>query len=159
MKHYDVIIIGAGPAGMFTAYKLITEKPELKILLCEQGNSIKNRECPIIAKKVTSCINCDKCAITTGAGGAGAFSDGKASLSTAFGGWLNEYIPDEEVMQLIQEVDDINLKFGAPNKVYYPKDENIKTEALKYDLHLLEAPIRHLGTENNLKMLIKYFDF
>src|SRR5512133_3954378 len=110
---YDVIIIGGGLAGIFTAYELIGSQPDLRVALLEQGAAISQRSCPIVAKKVDHCINCRSCAIMRGFGGAGAYSDGKFNFTTQFGGWLNDYLPDEEVMDLIEYVDQVNMKFGA----------------------------------------------
>ena len=101
MNKYDVAIVGGGPAGIFAAYELCLKKPELKIILLESGKDIYNRVCPISTGKVKSCIGCKPCSIMRGFGGAGAFSDGKYNFTTQFGGWLNEYLSDEEVMDLI----------------------------------------------------------
>ncbi|MGN0941503.1 MAG: NAD(P)/FAD-dependent oxidoreductase [Selenomonadaceae bacterium] len=159
MKHYDVAIVGAGPAGTCAAYELSLKNPKLKIALFESGKDIYSRVCPISAGKVKSCINCKPCSIMRGFGGAGAFSDGKYNFTTKFGGWLNDYIDDDEVMDLIHYVDDINMRHGAPAEVYTTKRSDIGNRALKYDLHLLDASVRHLGTENNLKMLEQTYEY
>ncbi len=153
MKTYDVIIIGAGPAGTFAAYELMEKAPSLKVLVLESGRDIYHRSCPIAAGKVPSCIGCKPCSIMRGFGGAGAFSDGKYNFTTAFGGWLNDYISDKEVMAFIRYVDGINQKHGAPAEVFSTKGSDIGRLALQHDLHLLAASVRHLGTENNLKVL------
>ena len=159
MKQYDVAIIGAGPAGTFAAYELIEKRPDLKIVIVESGRDIYHRVCPISAGKVDSCINCKPCNIMRGFGGAGAFSDGKYNFTTKFGGWLNEYLPDKKVLELIDYVDEINMKHGAPAKVYSTENSNLGKKALGYDLHLLDASVRHLGTENNLKMLEQTYEY
>lgn len=158
MKQYDVAIVGAGPAGIFAAYELIEKKPGLKIGVFESGNDIYHRACPISAGKVKTCICCTPCNIMRGFGGAGAFSDGKYNFTTQFGGWLNEYLDDEEVMKLIRYVDEINMKHGAPSQVFTTAGSELGKLALGYDLHLLDASVRHLGTENNLSMLKKTYE-
>lgn len=159
MNQYDIAIIGAGPAGVFAAYELISSRPELKIVICESGRDISSRICPIAAGKTESCVNCNPCNIMRGFGGAGAFSDGKFNFTTQFGGWLNDYIDDDEVMKLIYYVDEINMKHGAPDKVFSTKGSKLRQKALEYDLHLLEASVRHLGTENNLSVLRRIYSF
>ena len=155
---YDVAIVGAGPAGSFAAYELLETKPGLKVLVLESGKGIHERHCPIAQGKANACVGCKPCSIMRGFGGAGAFSDGKYNFTTQFGGWLNEYISDEEVMDLIYYVDRINQKHGAPSKVFTTTGSDIKKRALEYDLHLLDASVRHLGTENNLMMLKRLYD-
>ena len=152
-KKYDVAIVGAGPAGSFAAYELLEKKPGLSVIVLESGKDINQRSCPIAQGKSTRCIGCTPCSIMRGFGGAGAFSDGKYNFTTQFGGWLNEYLDDEEVMRLIYYVDEINQKNGAPSKVFTTEGSEIKKFALAYDLHLLDASVRHLGTENNLKKM------
>ncbi|WP_337778342.1 lycopene cyclase family protein, partial [Mitsuokella jalaludinii] len=153
MKKYDVAIVGGGPAGVMAAYELVEKKPGLHVIVFESGKDIYHRVCPISAGKVKSCIGCKPCSIMRGFGGAGAFSDGKYNFTTKFGGWLNEYLPDEEVMELIDYVDKINMKHGAPSQIFSTKNSDIGRLALQHDLHLLSASVRHLGTENNLRML------
>lgn len=113
MSKYDVIIIGAGPGGIFAAYELMQKAPELKVAVFEAGNPLEKRKCPIDGKKVKSCINCKTCAIMSGFGGAGAFSDGKYNITNSFGGTLYEYIGKEEAIRLMEYVDDINVEFGG----------------------------------------------
>ena len=159
MKKYDIAIVGAGPAGVFAAYELIEKKPDLSIVVLETGRDIYRRVCPILTGKVESCINCKPCSIMRGFGGAGAFSDGKYNFTTKFGGWLNEYLPDAKVMELIDYVDQINMKHGAPAKVFSTANSDLGKKALEHDLHLLDASVRHLGTENNLKMLQQTYEY
>lgn len=158
-KHYDTIIVGAGPAGIFSAYELFKENPKANILLIEQGKDIDKRSCPMLVKDI-SCINCKPhCSIMTGWGGAGAYSDGKLTLTADYGGWLDEYLGGKKnVMEYIRYVDDIYLQFGGPEKTYGSYDENvaeIERMAATADLKLIPAEIRHLGTENNFEILSK----
>jgi uncharacterized FAD-dependent dehydrogenase len=150
MENYDVIVVGAGPSGIFCSYKLITENPNLKILMIEKGNSIEKRICP--KRKLGKCVNCNPCNITTGFSGAGAFSDGKLTLaSSETGGNLSELIGEDEVKKLIKEMDDIYLSFGADTKLHGVDNreaiDKIRTKAIQANMKLVESPIRHLGTE------------
>ncbi len=158
-KEYDVALIGAGPSAIFAAYELVSLNPKLRIIMVEEGHDIYHRECPIAAKKVPHCINCKICDIMRGFGGAGAFSDGKYNFTSEFGGWLNEYISDKQVEELIDYVDSINLSYGAPTEFFTTKNSSIRKTALKFDLHLLQAKVRHLGTENNLRILKCIYEF
>lgn len=146
---YDVIIVGAGPAGIFTAYQLIENHYPGKILMVEKGKNIRHRTCP--KHKVGYCTKCEPCAITTGFSGAGAFSDGKLSLSPEVGGDLPELIGYDTVQSLIEETDKIYLKFGADPKIEGISDtesiKNIRKMAIASNLKLVDCPIRHLGTE------------
>ena len=150
---YDVAIIGGGPAAIFAAYEFVLKYPQLKVIMLEAGNTIEKRFCPLAAKKVDHCINCNPCSIMRGFGGAGAFSDGKYNFTTEFGGWLNEYLPEDKVIELIDYVDELNCRHGAPGEYFSTKNSKIGVQALKYDLHLLNAKVRHLGTENNLVIM------
>lgn len=151
---YDVIIIGAGPSGIFCAYELIRKKLDLKILMIEKGRPIEKRVCPKRTTKV--CVGCKPCSITTGFAGAGAFSDGKLSLSPDVGGHLPEILGYEEAKALIQESDNIYLKFGADTGVYgvdkQKEIQEIRRKAIGANLKLIECPIRHLGTEEGYKI-------
>jgi uncharacterized FAD-dependent dehydrogenase len=154
MQNYDVIIIGAGPSGIFCAYELIKENKDLKILMVEKGRPIEKRLCP---KRTTKqCIGCQPCAITTGFAGAGAFSDGKLSLSPDVGGNLPDILGYDRALELIKESDDIYLKFGADTNVYGVDKEaeirEIRRRAINANLKLIECPIRHLGTEEGYKI-------
>jgi hypothetical protein len=150
---YDVVIIGGGPAAIFAAYELTEKYPGTKVAIFEAGRDIYKRKCPIVEQKVSHCIQCNPCGVMRGFGGAGAFSDGKYNFTTEFGGWLTEFMAEKEIMELIEYVDDINMKFGAPSELYSTAKSTVGKKALAYDLHLLEAKVRHLGTENNLKIL------
>jgi len=159
---YDVAIIGCGISGIFAGYELTKQNPQLKVVMIEQGNDILNRNCPIIANKIRDCVNCKTCDIMRGFGGAGAYSDGKFNFTTAFGGWLNDYLKDDEVMDLINYVDSINIQFGATEErysTYTDEAKAIEKRALENDLHLLQASVKHLGTENNLEILKKIYDY
>ena len=151
---YDVIIIGAGPSGIFCAYELLKEKPDLKVLMIEKGRSIESRQCP--KRKTKKCVNCKPCSITTGFAGAGAFSDGKLSLSPDVGGNLPEILGYEKTVELIHESDQIYLDFGADKNVYGVDKEKeireIRRKAINANLKLIECPIRHLGTEEGYKI-------
>ncbi len=153
-KEYDVIIIGAGPGGIFCAYELMEKRPDLKVLIVEKGRSIEKRNCP---KRVTkTCAGCQPCSITTGFAGAGAFSDGKLSLSPDVGGNLPEILGYDAATTLIHESDEIYLKFGADTSVYGIDKEvelrEIRRKAIGANLKLVECPIRHLGTEEGYKI-------
>lgn len=156
---YDVAIIGGGPAAIFAAYEFVLKYPEVKAVILEAGNPIRKRFCPLAAKKVDHCINCKPCSIMRGFGGAGAFSDGKFNFTTEFGGWLSEYLPQEEVVKLIDYVDELNCRHGAPGEYFSTKNSSLGKQALKYDLHLLNAKVRHLGTENNLLIMENIYNF
>ena len=156
-----VIIIGAGEAGLYAAYEL-SKLTDYEITVLEKGNDIYSRKCPIIEGKVNECINCATCAIMNGFGGAGAFSDGKFNFTTEFGGWLTDYLTKEETMSLIEYVDSINIKFGATTERFTTSSkeaEEVKIKALQNDLHLLNADCKHLGTENNLKILSNIYEY
>lgn len=151
---YDVIIIGAGPGGIFSAYELTQKKPDMKIAVFEAGHALDKRHCPIDGDKVKSCIGCKTCSIMSGFGGAGAFSDGKYNITNDFGGTLYEYIGKKEAMDLLYYVDDINMKYGgAGTKMYSTAGTKFKKECIQYDLHLLNASVRHLGTDINYIVL------
>lgn len=157
---YDVLIIGAGPGGIFTAYELINLKPETKIAIIECGNPLEKRRCPIDGVKIKSCIHCSPCAIMNGFGGAGAFSDGKYNITNEFGGNLHEYIGKDEALSLMRYVDKINCKYGGEKtKLYSTSSTNFKTECLRNGLHLLDASVRHLGTDINYEVLSNIYDY
>ena len=152
--NYDVIIIGAGPGGIFTAYELVKLNPELKVAVFEAGHALNKRHCPIDGDKVKSCIGCKSCSIMSGFGGAGAFSDGKYNITNDFGGTLYEYIGKQKALDLMRYVDDINMKYGgAGTRLYSTAGSKFKRECIKHDLHLLDASVRHLGTDVNYVVL------
>ncbi len=151
---YDVVIIGAGPGGIFSAYELSRLNPELKIALIEQGNELSKRKCPIDGEKIKSCINCAHCSIMTGFGGAGAFSDGKYNITNRFGGTLYEYIGKNKAIELMEYVDSLNLKYGGEGtKLYSTANTEIKKLCMQNGLLLLDASVRHLGTDINYIVL------
>lgn len=160
-KKYDVIIVGAGPAGIFTALELVKEATELSILIVEKGKKLESRQCPAKEKNI-SCIRCNPCSIVNGWGGAGAFSDGKLTLTTEFGGWLDEYISRSQVMELIEYVDSIYLNYGAPEEIHGVDEKQIRElqqKAATADLRLIPARIKHLGTDKCWDILKEMRDF
>ena len=153
-KQYDVIIIGAGPGGIFSAYELMKKAPSLKVAVFETGNELKKRRCPIDGDKVKSCIGCKSCSIMSGFGGAGAFSDGKYNITNDFGGTLYEYIGKKKALELMGYVDDINMRYGGEGtKMYTTAGSRFKKICMQNGLHLLDASVRHLGTDKNYIVL------
>lgn len=153
-KDYDVIIIGAGPGGIFSAYELINKHSDLKIAVFEAGNELAKRKCPIDGDKVKSCIQCKTCAIMSGFGGAGAFSDGKYNITNDFGGTLYEYIGKKKAIELMKYVDKINVEHGGQNcKLYTTAGSHFKKLCIQNQLNLLDASVRHLGTDINYVVL------
>ena len=147
---YDVIIIGAGPGGIYAAYELCQRAPQLRVGVFEAGQELDRRKCPIDGKRIKSCINCKSCSIMSGFGGAGAFSDGKYNITNDFGGTLYEYIGREQAIELMRYVDNINLSHGgAGTKLYSTASTSIKTLCMQNGLKLLDASVRHLGTDKN----------
>ncbi|MBE6773590.1 MAG: NAD(P)/FAD-dependent oxidoreductase [Ruminococcaceae bacterium] len=156
----DVIIIGAGPGGIFAAYELIKLNPELKVSVFEAGHPLEKRKCPIDGEKIKSCIGCKCCSIMSGFGGAGAFSDGKYNITNDFGGTLYQYIGKKHALKLMHYVDEINLKYGGEGtKLYSTSGSRFKTECIRNDLHLLDASVRHLGTDINYIVLKNIYDY
>ena len=173
---YDLIIIGAGPAGIFAAYEAVKLSPSAKILILEKGQDIYSRKCPILqgkkkfcpvpevsslAKSLPSAGCLPACSITSGFGGAGAYSDGKFNITTEFGGWLGEYMPPLKLLELIDYVDSINLAHGAPEQITNPNTEAVRLIEQKIygaGMRLLRAKVRHLGTEINLQVMKSIFD-
>ena len=157
---YDVIIIGAGPGGIFSAYELTKLKPNLKVAVFEAGHALSKRRCPIDGEKVKTCIGCKSCSIMSGFGGAGAFSDGKYNITNDFGGTLYEYIGKKRALDLMQYVDEINMRHGGEGtKLYTTAGTQFKTKCIQNDLHLLDASVRHLGTDINYIVLENIYDF
>ena len=160
-NRYDIMVLGTGEAGIFAAYELALRCPEAKVLVVDQGADIYHRSCPIVAGKVKTCIHCPVCDTMCGFGGAGAFSDGKFNFTTDFGGWLTDFLPQDEVMELIEYVDSLNVKHGATTQCYStttPQARELEKKALEFDLHLLQARCKHLGTENNLRILQSIYE-
>lgn len=158
--NYDVLIIGAGPGGIFSAFELVKLNPDLKIAVFEAGHELSKRKCPIDGKKVKTCISCKSCSIMSGFGGAGAFSDGKYNITNDFGGTLYEYIGKELALKLMHYIDDINVAYGGEGtKLYSTAGTAIKKECMKNDLHLLDASVRHLGTDINYVVLENLYDY
>ena len=152
--NYDVIVVGAGPGGIFTAYELAHAGRGLKIAVLELGKPLDKRRCPIDGKKIKSCIRCQTCSIMSGFGGAGAFSDGKYNITNQFGGTLYEHIGKTEAIELMKYVDSINLSHGGEGtKLYTTANTAIKRMCLENGLHLLDAQVRHLGTDINYVVL------
>ncbi len=156
---YDIIIVGAGAAGVFCAYELVKNAPDKKILMLEKGLPISKRQCPKKNNPSIEC-KCKTCSIMEGFYGAGGFSDGKYNITNNFGGDLYEYIGADKAIELMWEVDKINLEMGgAEAKLYSTGDSDLKTKALRHDLHLLDAQVRHLGTDRNLVIASNMYDF
>jgi uncharacterized FAD-dependent dehydrogenase len=157
MKNYDVIIVGAGPGGIFTALELVKLNSGLKMLLIDKGGDIEHRSCPAIIKnRPCAEFNCNLCGLLCGWGGAGAFSDGKLNLSTQIGGFLNQYFDEEKLSELIKYVDDLYVSHGAPTEVYGTNEKRVQKfidAAIKYDLKLVPSKIRHLGSDRSIPFL------
>ncbi|MGG6431707.1 NAD(P)/FAD-dependent oxidoreductase [Anoxybacillus sp. D401a] len=171
-NRYDVIVVGAGPTGIFTCYELTLKLQGARVLLIDKGHDIYKRNCPILQKKIEKCpppvgkkdyAGCvPACSITNGFGGAGAYSDGKFNITSEFGGWMTEYLPDSTVLQLIRYVDEINLRHGATQSLTDPLTDEVKEierRAYAAGLKLLRAQVRHLGTEQNLQILKSIYEY
>ncbi|HPK17013.1 MAG TPA: NAD(P)/FAD-dependent oxidoreductase, partial [Clostridia bacterium] len=156
---YDVIIVGAGPAGIFTALELLDRREDMSVLLMDSGKAISKRTCP--ARTTGKCVRCDPCAIMSGWAGAGAFSDGKLSLSHEVGGNITQYIPEDEAQKLIDYADSVYVGFGAPDTVHGrndPRVSEIAYEASRHNIHLVRCPVRHMGTEHAAQVLGNMYD-
>jgi uncharacterized FAD-dependent dehydrogenase len=150
---YDVIIVGAGPAGIFSALEL-TEKTNLNVIVIDRGADIDKRKCP--SKRGFECVHCEPCSVLSGWGGAGAYSDGKLTLSTEVGGWLNQYVSNKELAELVKYCDGIYLKFGASEQVYGGENkeiDEIERQASLAGLKLIKQEVRHMGTDKCLETL------
>ena len=157
---YDVLIVGAGPGGIFSSFELVKLNPNLKIGVIEAGHQLDKRKCPIDGDKVKSCIGCQSCSIMSGFGGAGAFSDGKYNITNDFGGTLFEYIGKQKALDLMKYVDEINMKYGGEGtKLYSTSGTKFKKLCMQNDLHLLDASVRHLGTDINYVVLENLYAF
>lgn len=151
---YDVVIIGAGPGGIFSAYELMKKAPSLKVAVFEAGYPLEKRHCPIDGKKVKSCIKCPTCAIMNGFGGAGAFSDGKYNITNDFGGTLYQYIGKDKALELMKYVDEINMSHGGEGtRMFSTAGSEFKKLCMQNKLTLLDASVRHLGTDINYIVL------
>ncbi len=158
--NYDVIIIGAGPGGIFAAYELMQLNKNLKVAVFEAGHSLEKRHCPIDGKKIKTCIGCKSCSIMSGFGGAGAFSDGKYNITNDFGGTMYEYIGKKTALDLMNYIDEINVRYGgAGTKLYTTSGTRFKTVCIQHDLHLLDASVRHLGTDINYIVLENLYNY
>lgn len=157
---YDIVIVGAGPGGIFAAYELVNSDKNLKIAIFEAGHPLDKRKCPIDGDKIKSCINCKTCSIMSGFGGAGAFSDGKYNITNDFGGTLYEHIGREKALELMEYVDAINMKYGGEGtKMYSTAGTAFKKICMQNGLQLLDASVRHLGTDINYKVLENLYNF
>ena len=160
MNKYDVIIVGAGPGGIFSAYELVTNAPGCRVAVFEAGHSLEKRRCPIDGDKIKKCIGCKSCSIMSGFGGAGAFSDGKYNITNAFGGTLYEYIGRQKALDLMRYVDGINMEYGGEGtKLYSTAGTEFKKICMQNKLNLLDASVRHLGTDINYIVLENLYAF
>ena len=157
---FDVLIIGAGPGGIYSAYELVQLDKSLKVAVFEAGHELKRRKCPIDGEKIKTCINCKSCSIMSGFGGAGAFSDGKYNITNDFGGTLYEYIGKKNALDLMKYVDEINMSYGGEGtKLYSTTGSKFRKICMQNDLHLLDASVRHLGTDINYIVLENLYNF
>ncbi|MEE0741210.1 MAG: NAD(P)/FAD-dependent oxidoreductase [Emergencia sp.] len=160
MKKYDIIIAGAGASGVFMSYELTKERNNASVLMLDKGAPLEKRICPIKAGKTQTCIKCSPCHIMNGYGGAGTLSDGKYNITTQFGGDLHQYVGTKEAMELMEYVDSVLCSMGGSDaKLYSTASSDLKTRCLQHDLHLLEAKVRHLGTDRNVEILGRIFDY
>ncbi|WP_299035355.1 NAD(P)/FAD-dependent oxidoreductase [uncultured Anaerococcus sp.] len=161
MKNYDIIVVGAGASGAFLAYELTKLNTDKKVLVIDGGRKVENRTCPITDGKVEHCIGCKPCNIMYGFGGAGTLSDGKYNITTNFGGDLHRYIGEKKAMELMEYVDSVLMSFdGGDDLELYSTDKNdLKTKCLRYDLHLLDAKVRHFGTDRNKIILHRIYEY
>ncbi|MCL6455152.1 MAG: NAD(P)/FAD-dependent oxidoreductase [Alicyclobacillus sp.] len=171
-NHYDVIIVGAGPGGLYAAYEFTRKAPRARVLLVDKGVEAKYRHCPIMEGKIDKCPPANKiktyascwpaCGVINGAGGAGSFSDGKFNITAEYGGFLTDYLPASRVLELIRYVDEINLQHGAPETITDPTTPAvaaIEKKAIGAGLKLLRAQVRHIGTDKNLELMNQIFAY
>ena len=154
MMNRTIAIVGGGISGLMASYRVLSEDKSTNVILIEKGNRLEKRVCPILTKKSDVCIKCTHCAIMEGMAGAGAFSDGKYNITTEFGGWLQEILPSDIVLDYIEQADSILVEHGATTKRFSPSNE-LKRECLKYDLHMLQSECKHLGTDANFDTMVK----
>ena len=160
MKQYDIIIVGSGAAGVFMSYELTRRNNNATVLVLDKGEMLQNRSCPIKLGLTDHCIKCNPCHIMNGYGGAGTLSDGKYNITTSFGGDLHEYVGTDKAMELMEYVDSVLCDMGgAQAKLYSTANSDLKTVALQNNLHLLDAKVRHLGTDRNALILEKMYDY
>ncbi|MBQ0018545.1 MAG: NAD(P)/FAD-dependent oxidoreductase [Clostridiales bacterium] len=160
MKDYDIIVVGAGAAGVFLSYELAKLDINASVLMLDKGAPLEDRVCPIKRGITKSCLKCEPCHIMNGYGGAGTLSDGKYNITTKFGGDLHRYVGEDKAMELMEYVDDVLCSMGgADAKLYSTGDSELKTECLKHNLYLLDAKVRHLGTDRNVQILGKMYDY
>lgn len=160
MKKYDIVIVGAGASGVFMSYEMTKIKNSATVLMIEKGNVLEKRICKIDGKKIKECIGCQPCNIMNGYGGAGTLSDGKYNITNQFGGELYKYIGQDNALELMYYVDEILCNMdGNKAKLYSTNNSTLKKAALRYDLHLLDAKVRHLGTDRNYKILKKIYEY
>ncbi|GHU49018.1 FAD-dependent oxidoreductase [Clostridia bacterium] len=160
MQEYDIIIVGAGASGVFTSYELTKSGSKSKTLMIDKGATLSRRVCPINAGLVENCIKCEPCHIMNGFGGAGTLSDGKYNITTKFGGDLHNYVGHDKALALMEYVDEVLCGFGGDEaKLYSTTETDLKTLALQNNLHLLDAKVRHLGTDRNVKILERIYDY
>ena len=167
MKNYDVIIVGGGPGGIYSAYELKKLAPEKRVAVFEAGHPLEKRRCPIDGVRIKSCVGCKTCSIMSGFGGAGAFSDGKYNITNDFGGTLYEHIGKREALELMKYVDAVNMAYGGEGtKLYSTAGTRFKKLCTRFKklcienkLNLLDASVRHLGTDINYVVLKNLFDY
>ncbi len=159
MEKYDIIIIGAGAAGVFASYELCRLANQARILMLDKGVDLERRICPVKAGKTKNCIKCNPCHIMNGYGGAGTLSDGKYNITTNFGGDFHAYVGVETAMELMEYVDSVLCQLGgAEARLYSTGSGQLKTECLRHNLHLLDAKVRHLGTDRNMEILKRIYE-
>ncbi|MBE6020179.1 MAG: NAD(P)/FAD-dependent oxidoreductase [Clostridiales bacterium] len=160
MKKYDIVVVGSGAAGVFLAYELTKIENKAKVLVLEKGTGLEKRICPIKFRNDGKCINCKTCSIMNGYGGAGTLSDGKYNITTQFGGDLHRYVGTDTALDLMEYVDEVLCSMGGSEaKLFSTANGDLKTIALRNNLHLLDAKVRHLGTDRNMQILKKIYDY
>ncbi len=160
MEKYDIIVVGAGASGVFMSYEFAKLDVNAKVLVLDKGGKLEERVCPIKRGVTKNCLKCNPCHIMNGYGGAGTLSDGKYNITTQFGGDLHNYVGVDKAMELMEYVDEALCSMGgADAKLYSTASSELKTVCLRNDLHLLEARVRHLGTDRNVRILKKMFEY
>jgi len=160
MEKYDIIVVGAGASGVFMSYEFAKMDINARVLVLDKGGKLEERVCPIKRGVTKNCVKCNPCHIMNGYGGAGTLSDGKYNITTQFGGDLHNYVGVDKAMELMEYVDEVLCSMGgADAKLFSTASSELKTVCLRNNLHLLEAKVRHLGTDRNVHILRKMFDF